>query len=137
MHILSVTDTAIITKMWYVLQLRCSMKGSFNPKFAYKKKGETMIQSLLLRFFEGVFGANAIPHFVKGITKEPFPTPFGPSPVINVVAGWGMFVLAGLLGYWTHIEEYPMGAIISIAIGVLLIGIFHAWIGAFGRRSIG
>ncbi|QWU16174.1 hypothetical protein SAMN04487895_11411 [Paenibacillus sophorae] len=93
-----------------------------------------MIQSVILSFFAGVFGANAFPHFVKGITKEPFPTPFGPSPVINFLAGWVMFIIAGILGYWAHIGENPTGAIISIAIGVLLMGIFHSWIGAFGRK---
>jgi hypothetical protein len=85
-----------------------------------------MIQSIFLSFFVGVFGANALPHFVKGITKEPFPTPFGPSPVLNLIAGWAMFILAGILGYWAHMDVHPIGAIISLALGVLLMGIFHA-----------
>ncbi|CAG7653989.1 hypothetical protein ACFQI7_32080 [Paenibacillus allorhizosphaerae] len=94
-----------------------------------------MIQSVLLSFLAGVSGANAIPHFVKGITKEPFPTPFGPSPVINLVSGWSMFVLSGFLGYGAHIGANLVPALASIAIGVLLMGLFHAWIGAFGKKA--
>jgi len=36
-----------------------------------------MWQSVILGFFAGVFGANAMPHFVKGITKESYPCVFG------------------------------------------------------------
>ncbi|WP_426450342.1 hypothetical protein ACP26L_35605 [Paenibacillus sp. S-38] len=93
------------------------------------------MESVLLSFLAGVFGANALPHFVKGITKEPFPTPFGSSPVINVVAGWAMFILAGFLGYGAHIGQYPAATLPSIALGVLLMGLFHARIGAFGKRT--
>ena len=44
-------------------------------------------------FFSGMFLANSVPHFVHGISGDPFPTPFadppgkGPSsPTVNV--GW-------------------------------------------------
>lgn len=50
-------------------------------------------------FFSGVFLANAVPHFVKGICGDPFPTPFAKppgkglsSPTVNVL--WGLFNLA-------------------------------------------
>lgn len=94
-----------------------------------------MWQTMVLSFFAGVFGANATPHFVKGITKEPFPTPFGPSPVTNLIGGWAMFVLAAALVVWAHVDRYPVEASVFGALGVLLMGIFHAWIGAFGRTS--
>ena len=32
-------------------------------------------------FFAGAFLANAVPHFVKGITGQPFPTPFAKTGV--------------------------------------------------------
>ena len=56
-------------------------------------------------FFAGMFLANAVPHFVNGISGDSFPTPFAKppgkglsSPVVNVawallnlVIGWELF----------------------------------------------
>jgi hypothetical protein len=53
-------------------------------------------------FFAGVFLANALPHFVHGISGDRFPTPFThppgrglSSPTVNVV--WALFNL--VVGY--------------------------------------
>lgn len=53
-------------------------------------------------FFAGMFLANVVPHFVQGVSGEPFPTPFAKppgkglsSPVVNVV--WALFNL--VVGY--------------------------------------
>ena len=53
-------------------------------------------------FFAGMFLANVVPHFVHGISGDPFPTPFADppgqglsSPTVNVV--WALFNL--LAGY--------------------------------------
>ncbi len=53
-------------------------------------------------FFAGMFLANFIPHFVKGISGDAFPTPFAKppgkglsSPIVNV--SWGLLNL--VLGY--------------------------------------
>ena len=54
-------------------------------------------------FLAGAFFANAVPHFVSGISGDKFPTPFakphgkGPSsPTVNVI--WALFnLLAGYL----------------------------------------
>ena len=46
-----------------------------------------MWQTILLSLLAGAMSANATPHFVKGITKEPYPNVFGGSPVSNLVAG--------------------------------------------------
>ncbi|MFK7694915.1 hypothetical protein ACI5FR_19120 [Paenibacillus sp. HJGM_3] len=72
---------------------------------------------------------------MKGITKEPFPTPFGPSAVLNFVAGWGMLVLAALFVHWADVDQHPTGAIVFGGLGVLLMGLFHTAIGAFGRKE--
>ncbi|GAA2296568.1 hypothetical protein GCM10010149_51220 [Nonomuraea roseoviolacea subsp. roseoviolacea] len=93
-----------------------------------------MWTTALLTFFAGVFAANATPHFVKGITKEPFPTPFGYTPLINLVAGWGMYVIAALLLAGADVAARPWPAAVSGAIGVLVMGVFHAHVGAFGKR---
>ncbi len=52
---------------------------------------------LLLWTLIGVLGGNAVPHFVKGITKERYPCVLGNGPVPNFVAGWLGFVLTLLL----------------------------------------
>ncbi len=57
------------------------------------------------QFFAGMFLANAIPHFVNGISGDVFPTPFAKppgkglsSPVINVV--WALVnIVIGFLLY--------------------------------------
>ncbi len=53
-------------------------------------------------FLGGAFLANAVPHFVNGVSGRPFPTPFASppgrgdsSPVVNVL--WAAFNLA--VGY--------------------------------------
>ena len=53
-------------------------------------------------FFAGMFLANVVPHFVHGISGDPFPTPFAhppgkglSSPTVNVV--WGLLNL--VVGY--------------------------------------
>ncbi len=53
-------------------------------------------------FFAGMFLANAVPHFVQGISGDRFPTPFAhppgkglSSPTVNVL--WGLINIA--LGY--------------------------------------
>lgn len=54
-------------------------------------------------FFAGIFLANAVPHFVQGVSGNKFPSPFSKppgrglsSPVINVI--WGLFNL--IVGYF-------------------------------------
>jgi hypothetical protein len=56
----------------------------------------------IMCFFAGAILANAVPHFVHGISGDRFPTPFAnppgkglSSPTLNVV--WSLFNL--LLGY--------------------------------------
>jgi hypothetical protein len=53
-------------------------------------------------FFAGMFLANVVPHFVHGISGDPFPTPFAKPPgkglsssTVNVV--WALFNL--VVGY--------------------------------------
>jgi|ERR1700691_2663762 hypothetical protein len=56
----------------------------------------------LAAFFAGMFLANAVPHFIKGASGDPFPTPFAKppgkglsSPTVNVL--WALLNLA--IGY--------------------------------------
>jgi hypothetical protein len=58
-------------------------------------------------FFAGMFLANVVPHFVHGISGDPFPTPFAhppgkglSSPTVNVV--WALFnLVAGYILFRT------------------------------------
>lgn len=57
-------------------------------------------------FWSGAFICNFIPHFVKGVCGDKFPTPFAKppgkglsSPLVNVV--WSLFNLAvGYMFFW-------------------------------------
>jgi hypothetical protein len=89
----------------------------------------------ILAFLAGVLAANATPHFVKGITKEPFPSLLGPSPVVNLLAGWAMFVLAAVSLEAAHPGDHAFAATAAAGTGALLMGLFHATVGAFGRRG--
>jgi drug/metabolite transporter (DMT)-like permease len=93
-----------------------------------------MTSTIVLCFIAGVLAANATPHFVKGITKEQFPTPFSAAPLPNLVGGWAMYVAAALILLPAHVNEHPLAALMAGALGVLLMGIFHARIGAFGKK---
>jgi len=59
--------------------------------------------SYIACFFAGIFLANVVPHFVHGISGDPFPTPFAQprgkglsSPTVNVI--WGLANL--VVGYF-------------------------------------
>jgi hypothetical protein len=94
-----------------------------------------MLSNIILSFLAGVFGANAVPHFVKGITKESYPCVFGNSSVPNFVAGWAGLIVTVLLVYFADVKQYLGASLISGSLGILLIGLFHAKIGAFGKGS--
>ena len=93
-----------------------------------------MWQTALLTFVAGVLGANAIPHFVKGITRERYPTVFGASPVVNLLVGWTGLVVAALLLHVAGVDAHAGAAAIAGSLGVLVMGLFHAGPGAFGRK---
>lgn len=89
-------------------------------------------------FFAGVFLANAVPHFVHGISGASFPSPFAnppgkglSSPTVNVL--WALFNLA--IGYvlcragrvspahkWNLLAFFAGIAYISITLSVVFAG---------------
>ena len=84
-------------------------------------------------FFAGMFIANAIPHFIYGISGDKFPTPFSnppgkglSSPTVNVL--WALLNLViGYLFYWTgKISEGNVWALVIFFIGFALISIFSS-----------
>jgi hypothetical protein len=89
---------------------------------------------LVSYFVGGLFLANAVPHFVSGVTGRPFQTPFAKPPgkglsssTVNVLWGFANFVFAYLL--LLRVGQFDPRSIASIApfaAGALLIGLFSA-----------
>ena len=94
-------------------------------------------------FFAGVFLANAVPHFVAGISGKPFQSPFAKppgvgesSPMVNVL--WGAVNLAigyVLLRVAGGIDLADSGAFVSFWVGAVLTALGLAW--HFGRVRAG
>lgn len=89
---------------------------------------------LFLWLLIGILGGNAIPHFLKGITKERYPCVLGNGPVPNFIAGWAGLVLTSFLVRLALNGRVSDADFIVGFVGLLLIGLFHSAIGAFGRK---
>jgi uncharacterized membrane protein YgdD (TMEM256/DUF423 family) len=83
-------------------------------------------QAAILIFLAGLFGANGVPHFVKGITCGSYPCLLGNSSAPNLIGGWACFVIAAVLAYYAKVGQYPLASVIAVALSVLFIGLFHA-----------
>ena len=93
----------------------------------------------LAYFFGGAFLVNAVPHFVNGVSGNPFPSPFASppgeglsSPLVNVL--WGVFNL--IIGYLLvgRVGQFDLRRthhVLIVAVG----GLLMAWqlARAFGR----
>jgi hypothetical protein len=90
-------------------------------------------------FFGGAFFANAVPHYVSGVTGRPFQSPFAKPPgeglsssTVNVL--WGFFNL--VVGYVlvfqvANFDLRSLADVVPSGLGVLLMSIMHSR--AFGR----
>jgi hypothetical protein len=79
-------------------------------------------------FFAGFFLANTVPHFVHGISGDPFPSPFAnppgkglSSPLVNAI--WACFNL--LVGY-ILLKTSKVSSKNKLLMAVLFIGIVAA-----------
>jgi hypothetical protein len=88
-----------------------------------------MIHIYVYSFLAGIFGANGIPHFVKGITGQKHQTPFGrpSSAIVNVLWGWVNFAIAGLLLFFGQIHPHILRAFTLTAVGGLLMALLLAY----------
>ena len=94
---------------------------------------------LLSYFFGGAFLANAIPHFVSGVTGRPFQSPFAKQPgqglsssTVNVL--WGFFNIA--VGYMLvcRVGSFVLKDLadaVALGVGVLVMALILAK--QFGR----
>ncbi|MGH7075189.1 MAG: hypothetical protein ACREFD_13430 [Stellaceae bacterium] len=88
----------------------------------------------LLQFVAGLLLANGVPHFVQGISGNPFQSPFASppgvgesSPLVNLL--WGFANLAAgfiLLRFFDPAGANAWTGWIAIGAGVLLMGILLA-----------
>ena len=82
-------------------------------------------------FLAGLFAADGVPHFVKGITGHSHQTPFGlsSSAMVNVIWGWANFVIAAILLYFAHprAHEFRAGALFALAALIMSLLLAHAW----------
>src|SRR5690348_18493137 len=88
----------------------------------------------LAYFFGGAFLANAVPHFVNGISGAPFQSPFASPPgeglsssTVNVL--WGFFNL--VVGYLLvcrvgSFEPRQTKHVVVVGLGILVMGVLLA-----------
>jgi hypothetical protein len=94
-----------------------------------------MISTIGISLLIGILAGNAVPHFIKGITKENYACLLGNGAIPNFIAGWIFLNITGILIYFCNFKEYPLIAFSSCSVGIFLIGLFHAGPGAFGRKE--
>jgi len=88
-----------------------------------------MWQLYVYSILAGFFGANGVPHFIKGITGQKHQTPFGKpsSAVVNVVWGWANFVVAILLLWWADVHQHLLRSFGLVSIAALLTALMLAY----------
>jgi hypothetical protein len=90
-------------------------------------------------FFAGAFLANAVPHFVTGVTGHPFQSPFASPPGVGLSSAtvnvlWGFFNLAVgyvLVGRVGTFDIRSTRHVLVLGLGVLLMALMLAR--AFGK----
>jgi hypothetical protein len=78
----------------------------------------------------GLFGTNAIPHFVKGITGQRHMTPFGSesSAVLNVLWGSANAAVAGSLAWVFRDAVEASTLVVAFVAGVVMaVGLASYW----------
>jgi len=84
-------------------------------------------------FFAGIFLANAVPHFIQGVSGNKFPSPFAKpsgrglsSPIVNVI--WALFnILIGYLLFRAgQVSSANLPSLAIFFIGVAVISIFSS-----------
>lgn len=87
-----------------------------------------MWQLYVYSFIAGLFGANGVPHYIKGILGKKHQTPFGrpSSAIVNVLWGWANLVVAVLFLYFAHTHTHRLRALAMLALGSLLMSLLLA-----------
>ena len=87
----------------------------------------------LAAFFSAAFLSNAVPHFIKGVSGDKFPTPFAKppgkglsSPLVNVLWALLNMVIGCVLLRAAHISCNKMPALILFFAGFAAMSIMSA-----------
>jgi len=80
--------------------------------------------------FAGLFLANAVPHFIHGISGDGFPSPFADppgkglsSPLVNVLWGLGNALVGYILFRSGKVSQSNVWSLLVFGIGVLAMSI--------------
>jgi len=95
---------------------------------------------VVLYFISGLFAANGVPHFIKGITGQQYQTPFGqPSGAFaNVVWGSASFVIAWLLWHYVGLHRslnHTVRYEIAFGVGVFVMALLLASLAGRGLEK--
>ncbi|HUN65784.1 MAG TPA: hypothetical protein VMW43_06740 [Bacteroidota bacterium] len=81
-------------------------------------------------FFAGAFLANAVPHFIHGVSGDPFPSPFADppgrglsSPTVNVFWGLGNFLVGYILFRLGKISGERKWNLVVMFLGVITMSV--------------
>lgn len=81
-------------------------------------------------FFAGMFLANAVPHFVQGVSGNRFPTPFAKppgkglsSPLVNTAWGLANLAIGFLLFRYGHVRTGCLAAKLIFFAGIAAISL--------------
>lgn len=84
----------------------------------------------VIAFFSGMFLANAVPHFVNGVSGNPFPSPFAhppgkglSAPIVNVLWGLLNIVIGYLLFRYGKINSQNKISVLVFFLGIVAISI--------------
>jgi uncharacterized membrane protein len=79
-------------------------------------------------FFAGAFLANVVPHFVHGISGDPFPTPFAhppgrglSSPTVNVAWAWLNLIVGYVLFRAGKVSPENYASLLVLLAGIVAI----------------
>ena len=84
-------------------------------------------------FFAGIFLANAVPHFIHGVSGDCFPSPFAnppgkglSSPLVNVLWGLGNLIAGFVLARAGKLVKANLAGLLLFLAGVASISIMCA-----------
>jgi hypothetical protein len=93
------------------------------------RRKKSMPITVVLAFLAGLNTGNGIPHFITGITGQEHPSPLGKSAVVNLLEGWGAFLIGGIFWYFTCLQHGDLVLVYAFAaLGVFAINLFHAYV---------
>jgi hypothetical protein len=84
-------------------------------------------------FFAGLFLANAVPHFIHGISGDSFPSPFSnppgkglSSPTVNVVWGLGNLLIGYILFRVGKVSQTNNWSLLTLFVGIVCMSIMSS-----------